>query len=132
MAKDLEKAQAELSALDLNYFGTILTYRGGLDIILNNMAEDEEIKDMTTGIYKRATYMIALTDSQVLCGCKPMVGKNKEMSFKLSDLASVTLKSSLLFGHNIIIKTKSGEEYKFNSDDKKPTARFVASASALL
>ncbi len=132
MAKELEKAQEELAALDLSFFGTLLNYRGGLNIILNNMAEDEVIKDMTTGICKRATYIMGVTNSQLLCGCKPMVGKEKEMVFGLSDLASVSLKSSFFLGHNIIIKTKSGAEHKFNSDDKKATTRFVNSAASLL
>lgn len=132
MAKELEKAQEELTALDLSYFGKLLPYRGGLNIILNNMAEDEEFKDMTTGIHKRSTYIIGLTTSQILCGCKPMIGSNKEMSFSLSDLASVTLKSSFLLGHSIIIRTRSGEETKFNSDDKKAAKRFVTSAAALV
>ena len=130
MPKSLEKAQAELTALDLSFFGTILTYRGGLDIILSHMEEDEAIKDMMTGIHRRATYLMAVTDKQFICGCKPMVGKSKEMVFQLADLESITLKSSFLLGHNIIVKPKQGEEVKFNSDDKKAAKRFGATAGA--
>ncbi len=130
MAKSLEKAQEELKALDLSFFGTILTYRGGLDIILSHMEEDEAIKDMMTGINRRATYIMAVTDKQFICGCKPMIGKSKELVYQLADVESITQKSPFLLGHNIIVKLKQGEEIKFNSDDKKATKRFGATAGA--
>ncbi|MCF7976194.1 MAG: PH domain-containing protein [Phycisphaerae bacterium] len=132
MAKALEQAQAELEALGLKTFGTIMTYRGGLDIILNHMDENEVIKDMTTGISSRVTYIMAVTDAQLLCGSKPMIGKEKELTYALDEIESMTLKSPFLLGHNIIVKLKNGQEIKFNSDDKKAAARFVNTASSLV
>jgi hypothetical protein len=130
MAKSLEKAQAELKALDLLYFGTLPTYRGGLDIILSHMEEDEAIKDMTAGISRRVNYIMAVTDKQFICGCKPLIGKSKELVYQLADVESITQKSPFLLGHNIIVKLKQGEEIKFNSDDKKATKRFAAAAAS--
>lgn len=132
MAKTLESAQKELKALDLSYYGELPQHKKHLEIVLNNLEENEEIKAMVYGIHKRMSYLICATDSQIVCGNKPLMGKQKEMQIKMDDIKSISLKSGFLSGSSIILSQKNGTELKFNSDEKKNITKFVNAASTLV
>ena len=132
MAKTLESAQKELKALDLSYYGELPQHKRHLEVILNNMEEGEEVKAMVYGIHKRTQYLICASGSQILCGTNPVIGKKKEMTLKIEDIKSISLKSGFLSGSSIIISQKNGTELKFNSDEKKNIIKFVNAASTLV
>jgi len=132
MAKSLVSAQTELKNIGIPFYGDLLNYRGGLEIILNNLEEEDEIKGMVTGIHKRSNYLICVTESKIVCAVKSLTGKQKEMIIKTDDIKSIEMKSPFLAGHNIIISLKDASQLKFNSDEKKNITRFVTAASACL
>lgn len=132
MGKSLESAQNELAAVGLEFYATLQLYRNDLNIILKNMSEDETIRAMVYGFHKRTKYLICASDSQVICGSKPLIGKDKEMIFKMDELTSITMKSNFLLGHNVVLTLKDGTVLKFNSDEKKNVSKFVEAASGLV
>lgn len=132
MVKTLESAREELKELGMEYFATLNNHKGGLLIILNNMDETDKINAMTYGIHKRVQYLMCASNSKLLCGYKPMMGKEKEMTFNLEDIQSITSKSPFLLGTNIIVSLKNGDELKFNSDEKKAVLKFVEVTSKLV